>query len=78
MTTFFGHAIPHYIPVVFHNLSGYNAHLFIRELGKKFDSGSVGVIAENPKKYIGFNSKVIEHERKMPLGEIKLITRECN
>ena len=51
-----------YITVVFHNLSGYDAHLFIREIGKKFDSGSIGVIAENKEsmeKYISFNVDVI-------------------
>ena len=47
--------IPSYIPIVFHNLSGYDAHLFIRELGKKFDTGKIGVIAENKEKYITFN-----------------------
>ena len=26
--------IPSYIPIVFHNLSGYDVHLFIKELGK--------------------------------------------
>ena len=49
---------PHYIPIVFHNLSGYDAHLFIRELGKKFDTGKTDVIAENKEKYISFNVDV--------------------
>ena len=51
--------IPRYIPVVFHNLSSYNAHLFIRELGKKSGSGSISVIAENKEKYISFNADVV-------------------
>ena len=37
--------IPSYIPVVFHNLSGYDAHLFIKELGAK--SKDIGVIDKN-------------------------------
>ena len=55
--------IPSYIPVVFHSLSGYDAHLFIGELGKKFDSEStssvIGVIVENKEKYISFNVDVV-------------------
>ena len=39
--------IPEHIPIVFHNLSGYDAHLFIKELGKKFNKNDIGVIAEN-------------------------------
>ena len=27
--------IPDHIPIVFHNLNGYDAHLFIKELGRK-------------------------------------------
>ena len=47
--------IPSYIPVVFHNLSGYDAHLFIRELGAH--TSDMEVIAKN-KDYISFFIKV--------------------
>ena len=46
------------MPIAFHNLSGYDAHLFIRELGKKFNKDDIGVIAENKEKYISFNVKI--------------------
>ena len=50
--------IPGYIPIVFHNLSGYDAHLFIKELGRRFKRKDIGVIAENKEKYISFNVKI--------------------
>ena len=53
------HKISSYIPFVLHNLSGYDAHLFIRELSKKFDTGKIGVIAENKEKYISFTVDVV-------------------
>ena len=49
--------IPSYIPVIFHNLSGYDTHLFIKELGK--DSKNVGVIAKNKEDYIKFSVDVV-------------------
>ena len=59
-----------YIPIVFHNLSRYDAHLFIRELGKKFDKGKIGVIAENKEKYISFNVNVFV-DKYEELGKVK-------
>ena len=50
--------MPDHIPIAFHNLSGYDAHLFIKELGKKFNKNDIGVIAENKGKYISFNVKI--------------------
>ena len=50
--------IPDHIPIVFYNLSGYDAHFFIKELGRRFSKNDVGVIAENKEKYISFNIKI--------------------
>ena len=47
--------IPNYIPVVFHNLTGYDAHLFIRELAKYMTG--MGVITKNKEDYISFSIK---------------------
>ena len=43
---------------MFHNLSGYDTHLFIKELGRKFNKNNIGVIAKNKEKYINFNVKI--------------------
>ena len=48
--------IPSYIPVVFHNLSGYDAHLFIKELGK--NSRDMEIIAKSSEDYISFSVDV--------------------
>jgi len=50
--------IPDFVPIAFHNLSGYDAHLFIKELGKWFNKDDIGVIAENKEKYISFSVKI--------------------
>ena len=48
--------IPKYIAVVFHNLAGYDAHLFIRELAKH--TNHMGVIAKTAEDYISFSIKI--------------------
>ena len=48
--------IPDYIPVIFHNLAGYDVHLFIKELAKHMSK--IGVIAKNTENYISFSVKV--------------------
>ena len=51
--------IPDHIPIVFHNLSGYDAYLFIKKLGERFNKNDIGLIAENKEKYISFNVKLV-------------------
>ena len=63
--------IPSYIPITFHNLSRYDAHLFLKELGKKFNTGDIGVIAENKEKCISFYVNVMVDSYEDELGKIK-------
>ena len=51
--------IPSYISIAFHNLSGYDAHLFIKELAtSSTDGAKMGVIAKIKEDYISFSIKV--------------------
>ena len=61
---------PKFIPVVFHNLSGYDSHLFIKNLGST--NGGIDCIPNNEEKYISFskNIKVGEYKDKKT-GEVK-------
>ncbi|PFX15495.1 Collagen-like protein 6, partial [Stylophora pistillata] len=47
---------PKFIPVVFHNLANYDAHLFIRNLG--VSEGEINCIPNNEEKYISFTKKI--------------------
>ena len=40
--------VPKFIPIIFHNLEGYDSHLFIKELGKS--EGEIKCIAKNEEK----------------------------
>ena len=42
----------YHIPIVFHNLSGYDAYLFIKKQRKKFSRDHIEDNAENKEKYI--------------------------
>ena len=48
--------IPSYILVVFHNLAGYDAHMFIKELAKC--GSKMGVITKSKEDYISFSVSV--------------------
>ena len=51
---------PNFTPVVFHNLSNYDAHLFVKNLG--ISEGPIDCIPNNNEKYISF-TKTIEVDK---------------
>ena len=46
---------PKFTPVYFHNLSGYDGHLFIKNIG--FSEGDIKCIPNNEERYISFSKK---------------------
>ena len=49
-----------FTPVFFHNLSGYDAHLFVKNLGKS--EGNIKCIPNNEEKYISFSKDIVVGE----------------
>ena len=47
---------PKFTPVIFYNLSGYDAHLFVKNLGKT--DGDIKCIPNNEEKYISFSKDI--------------------
>ena len=55
--------VPKFVPVVFHNLSGYDAHLFVNNLGK------IICLPTNDEKYISFSKDIVMSTSKSKNGK---------
>ena len=62
---------PNFIPVVFHNLSGYDSHLFIKKLGSSDEKENIDCIPNNEEKYISFSKTIKVGDYPNKKGEIK-------
>ena len=60
---------PKFVPVVFHNLEGYDSHLFIKNLG--VSEGEIRCIPKTDEKYISFTKSVVVGEYVDNDGEVR-------
>ena len=60
---------PNFTPMIFHNLSGYDSHLFVKNLGKS--EGNIKCIPNNEEKYISFSKEIVVGEYEKKKGEKK-------
>lgn len=49
--------IPKFIPIFFHNMSGYDSHLFIKDLAEH--GSKIDVVAQNKERYITFSKHIL-------------------
>ena len=59
------------VPVFFHNLSGYDSHLFIKNLGSPNKKETIDCIPNNEEKYITFTKNIIVGQYTNNKGEVK-------
>ena len=62
---------PKSISVFFHNLSGYDSHLFIKKLGTPDKKENIDCIPNNEEKYISFSKTIKTGQYTNKKGEIK-------
>ena len=62
---------PKSISVFFHNLSGYDSHLFIKKLGSPDKNENIDCIPNNEDKYITFNKTIKTGHYTNKKGEVK-------
>ena len=62
---------PESVSVFFHNLSGYDSHLFIKKLGSSDEKENIDCIPNNEEKYISFSKTIKTGQYKNKKGEIK-------
>ena len=59
------------ISVFFHNLAGYDSHLFIKKLGTPEKKENIDCIPNNEEKYISFSKTIITGQYENKKGEVK-------
>ena len=62
---------PESVSVFFHNLSGYDSHLFIKKLGSPDKKENIDCIPNNEEKYISFSKTIKAGQYTNKKGEVK-------
>ena len=62
---------PKNISVFFHNLSGYDSHLFIKKLGTPNKNENIDCIPNNEEKYTSFSKTIVTGQYTNKKGEVK-------
>ena len=68
--------VPKFIPIIFHNLSGYDSHLFITNLSKS--PGEIKCIPQTEEKYISFSKTIVVGTFQDKEGKTREVKRELH